>query len=827
MLGGVWLESLAAIAHLPDGQVGGKAAALARLAQAGLAVPPAWVVPVSVFEEALREGGAMALAEGLGTGEASWKELEQRVLGLPIGPALRGLQSNSSNFAVRSSAVGEDGADRSFAGQHASVVGVPREGLADAVRTVWASLYGPSSHAYRQGVAPAPGAMAVLVQPLIAARCAGVAFSVDPVSGAPEVVVEAVHGLAEPLADGHVTPQRVRFRRGGAGLVPSEDTPHEQGVFKAAWAEGVRPLPDAWRRVQPLDEVRSKEVADLTLEVERIMGEPVDVEWAIDEAGTLWLLQARPLTTRPAPVGGVWWTRRFFGERWPQGCSVLGWSIIGPLLEHHTFYPGVHARHLGGEPLFRLVSGHPYVNGALLERLAFRLPGIGTPTFFEEMMPAAKAPGRLRLPSVRVVAELLGTSLRERRWQRFSLDPVGNPSEWRGFRRRALAHLAERTPEPSDPVDLQERLDALRDLAQTYVGIHVSSLLWANLSWHGLKAVLERWRPQDVGSWMQRLAVCPPGNVSVQAHQAIWELAQALSAEDQRALVQGRALSGPGRRRVDGFLERFGHRGQSTWEVWGPRWRDQPQMVGALVAAQTGSASPALRSERQQARYQRAVEDLRRTAPGRVSGPALGWLYLLRRYLLLRENQREVLEQLLVAMSDDLRWAAERLVEAGALRLVDEVRWLTVDEVLAGLRGDDVPGPDEIRSRRLDATGPPPPVFLRGAQAEATPVGEELRGLPMSGGRHRGRVVHVRTPLDAGRLKPGDVLVTSALDPGWTPLLARAGAVLVELGAVLSHGAVVARELGVPMVGNLSGLQGLRDGEEVEVDGELGVVRRV
>jgi phosphoenolpyruvate synthase/pyruvate phosphate dikinase len=225
----------------PVEEVGGKAAGLARLVELGLPVPPAVVVPVS--------------AEG-------WLDEPETVvrrLGEPL--------------AVRSSAVGEDAADRSAAGQYESLMGVRAAGLREAVARVHRSAAGERARAYRAG-----GAMAVVIQREVAATRAGVAFSRDPVTGADDVLVECAFGHGEAVVSGVATPDRYRVPVDGAVAVRVADR-------------------DGGRRVlRTLRDDEARAVADLTLRAERGFGAPVDVEFCF-ERRRLWLVQCRPITT--------------------------------------------------------------------------------------------------------------------------------------------------------------------------------------------------------------------------------------------------------------------------------------------------------------------------------------------------------------------------------------------------------------------------------------------------------------------------------------------------------------------------------------------------
>ena len=241
---------------------GRKAFNLSLLAGAGFAVPPGFVIPAGAAVEKVEAELAAAFGE--------------------LG----------GSAAVRSSAVGEDGAKRSFAGQFDSFLGVNAGALRKAVEACLASAAGGRAAAYGDA-----GGMAVIVQRMIAAEVSGVAFTCDPVTGDRNIIViEAVRGLCEPLVSGRVTPDHYELDR--AGLREKERKAAAQAELLAADpAGGTRtlPVPEALRAGPKLSAEQAALVARAALRAEALFGGPVDIEWAFQD-GELWLLQARPVT---------------------------------------------------------------------------------------------------------------------------------------------------------------------------------------------------------------------------------------------------------------------------------------------------------------------------------------------------------------------------------------------------------------------------------------------------------------------------------------------------------------------------------------------------
>ncbi|MDP2317673.1 MAG: PEP/pyruvate-binding domain-containing protein [Pseudomonadota bacterium] len=770
---------------------GGKGAALWRLAQHGVPVPATWVLPPDVFRDFLRQAGLWALAE-----RGDHAAVHARILEAEM-PSFEGV---ATRMAVRSSALEEDGKAHSHAGQYESVLGVEAAGLREAVRRCWASYHGPRAVAYRNGKVT-PGAMALLVQEMIDARTAGVLFTVNPVTGSwREMAVEAVWGLGEPLVGGNVVPDRYLVRRprrtpgpvqailARTRLELTSETVARQDrqlvLQGGGLVDGAAEAPFA--RKLPRAELFA--LCRLGLRAETVQGGPQDVEWVQDRAGRFWVVQSRPITTRQElPRGGrTLWTRRFIGERWPEGATPLGWSIIAPVLEHFVAYPGTSARFLGGDPPLRLVGGHPYVNVTVFRHLAFKLPGGPPPRFMLDFFPPEEERTWVRRsaapPDLRVYAAILGETFRERRWRRFRWNPLGNWRAWDAFLDELPPRLA--ALEAAAPADA---LAIATPLVRDYVKVHITSLLFANMAYEIVGPLLpEAARPA--------LLRAPSGTITARVNAELWSLGHDPS-------------------RLEPFLAAHGHRSSASWEVFARRWSEDPDGVLRLARLAAEGPDPRLRLAREEAETHAALAALT-DAPLRY---AVG---LTQTYLRLREEQRYHLDRVLFALK-------RKLVALGAQWFDDpeDVRFLTVAEL------DGALGVEELRRTVVRRAAEPvdraPPDFLDGDEALAVAAGDahRLQGLGISPGVVRGRVRIIRSPAEGDRLQPGEILVARATDPGWTPLFARAGGLILELGGMLSHGAVVAREYRLPGVVNIPGATTrLADGVEVTVDGRGGGV---
>lgn len=824
--------------------VGGKGWHLGRMARAGLPVPSGLVLTTGAWQRAMAAWD-LPLEP---TSEQIASQILPDALRRSLSDALTGL---AGPFAVRSSAVAEDGEEQSFAGQYATELGVAAGDVAAAVVRCWASAFSASVAAYDGS---ASKRMAVVVQRMVTPHVSGVLFTVNPLSGSwREMTVEAVYGLCEPLVAGTVTPHwylvrrprraprllqrllsRVRLQVLQQDLPPLATQrvvgPHGPETVGVAVSRQSRPT---------LTRRALFRVCRMGLRVEALFGAPQDVEWAMDAAGTVFLLQSRPVTRTATPRSrdDVLWTRRFIGERWPMPATPLGWSLMQPVLEHFIAYPRTQQRYLGGGPPLKLVNSRPYVNVTAFRYLTFKLPGAPPPQFMLELVPPEDEAGWQRrfaaMPDVSVYLSYLRETFGEARWQRFAMNPLSNPRQWDRFAERLSSQLSAWTDDPSGPDDAVRRVTAQQEWVVEYVGIHLCSLLFANLLYQLLDGALTEALPEQAASLMTQLAVSPEGNATLQTNHALYQLAQSATAGQLDRLEQGRLPRGRFREELDTFLAEYGHRSMASWELFTPRWARHPELLVPMLRAFQGRTllDPSLRAHQQEGAFATALT----VVLTQTEGHQRGWLHLLirytRTYLRLRENQRFVFDRLLWAEQRTLLWLGEWAVGSGTLHAADDIAYLTWPEVQQLASGDlDADAVRDVitarRSRRLADRKIMPPVFLEGESERVQTVsGRRLQGLGISGGRVTGPVAIVRSPADAAAMPDGAILVAHAVDPGWTPLFGAVAGVVLELGSRLSHGAVVAREYGLPAVVNLEGITDvLRNGQSVTVDGTRGIV---
>ncbi|MEW9549410.1 PEP/pyruvate-binding domain-containing protein [Nonomuraea sp. NPDC050783] len=839
-------------------EVGGKGANLGELTRAGLPVPPGWVLTTDAYRQA---------ATGLDlTGDGLAERARRHLLGAPVPDAVHetivkryAALGPDVPVAVRSSATAEDLPFASFAGQqetYLNVVGA--DAVVEAVRRCWASLWTDRAVAYREsnGIDHAAVRLAVVVQVMVDARVAGVMFTADPVTGRRhEAVIDASPGLGEAVVSGAVNPDR--FVVHGGRILE-----RRAGDKRLA----IRPLPgggterlDTAHEGLCLTDAEVLRLAELGRRVEDHYGAPQDTEWAIDGDGGLWLTQARPITTLyPLPEPTRPGLRVFFSVNVIQG-------VMGPLTPM-----GLSAFRLlgaGGAGLAGLAPADP-LDGAPFMAVS------GQRVWLDLTTAVRSRPGRAVLPRALALGEARGVALVQRLFDDPRLAPV--PASRLAFLRR-LARFARRVHLPSrallalagprralaysrrigEVLDQRlrvaasatpaQRLDhAERMLAGTFPAI--ITVMPIVVTGYGLFALAARLSGLSLAE-MQDVLRSVPHNPTTEMDLELWDLATRVEPEPFRELTvaeltrryEAGELPPVAQRGIAAFLDTYGHRGVAEIDLGLPRWSEEPaHILGALanylrMDAGSGLAPAALfaKGEAQaRAAADRVVAAARRRGRWRAAVVRFG-LRRTRTYAGLRELPKFYLVKTLAGVRRSLLAVGEHLAGLGVLDAPGDVFFLDFREARAALDGGDLRAlvagrraAYEQESRRRHV---PRMLLSDGTEPEALAApgaldGAGLAGIGASAGTVTGRARVVLDPVGA-HLEPGEILVCPSTDPGWTPLFLTAGGLVMEMGGAMSHGAVVAREYGIPaVVGVPDATHRITTGQEVTIDGAAGTV---
>jgi pyruvate,water dikinase len=809
--------------------VGGKGLSLGLMAGADLPVPPGFCVT----SDAYRQGKAQPLQ----TDAALSSQIAEAYRKLGGGPV-----------AVRSSATAEDGAVTSFAGQQETVLGVQgEEKVLEAVARCWASLDSDRAVAYRQKMASRGGdppedrglAMAVVVQRLVPAEVAGVLFTRDPQDpGGRRMLVEAAWGLGESVVAGHVSPDRYQIDR-DTGAVLNRQVAAKATMVTAA---GRQPVPPEKQKQSCLSDAQLAELAELGRRVEAFYGDARDVEWAWAE-GRFWLLQARPITAggaaereqvrreeiaavrARAEPGGTVWSRFNLAEVLPEP-TPMTWAIVQRFMSGGGGF-GLMYRDLGFDPdpaldedgVFDLVCGRPYCNLSREPRLLFRqLP-------YEHPFAWLKADPSRALYPVPVM------NPRRAGWKFWLGMPLLFPVLfWKTvraeFRRKHLARtLAQRLREETFPAFAAE---AARAAVEDLGGLDTPTLLerleyWVRRTLYDFAR--DSLKPTALAgmSLVKVQAAFRPAFGPERAAAAVAALTQGAGPDAEADLPAALRELAAGRRDRAAFLADFGHRGSQEMELAQPRWAEDPAALDRLVALAGGAAEetglPDVAALWDQFATEAGFHDVQKEGLEKELAALHTFLglretakhYLMRGYALIR--------RILVEL--DRRY-----------RLSGGIFYLVPEELPDLAAGKDLAGLIARRRRRRTlalSLEVPPVLFSDDLEAVGRPVpaqsGDTWHGVPLSAGVAEAAALVLQEP--EGAVVPAEpyILVCPSTDPAWVPLFVHARGLVMETGGVLSHGAIVAREFGLPAVAGLPDIhRRLKSGQRLRVDGSTGKV---
>jgi pyruvate,water dikinase len=817
---------------------GGKARALAAAERAGLPVPAWFVLSSEAYGRALTPDVRAELSS-----------------------ALSQLSPNGEPVAVRSSASDEDGVEHSFAGQLESFLRVAPADVPDKVMAVWRSAFTDRSVAYRRehGLPGDPRPPAVLVQRMVEARAAGVAFSADPVSGRRGVaVVSAVGGLGDALVSGEADADTWLVDRHGA-------------IIERRVASSRRTLSD--------EEVR--DVAALARQAERQFGRPQDIEWAIGRASArkadMWLLQSRPITSltgRADPDATLAiWDNSNIVESYSGVTTPLTFSFAREIYQHvyeqFCRLMGVPERVIQARgDVFRnmlgLVRGRLYYNLLNWYRVLALLPGYQVNRRFMEQMMGVKEPlpdvlseeiarggGNRLLDAVHLARTLAGLVVNhftlERRVQAF------------------YVRLNDALAAPDPPLEARrpdELVAHYRDLRRRLLLSWDAPLVndfFAMMFYGVLRHLTGAWCGDREGALQNDLIAGEGGMVSAEPALRLRRLAALAVAEPALlyTLTSGdrdgidRAIEGVAafKKEYREYLDKFGERTVNELKLESATLHDDPlplvRAIGALGRQLSNPAAAVAEASGDRLRAEARAKTAQALAGHPLRRLVFNWvLRHARTRVRDRENLRLERTRLFGRVRRIFLELGRRLQAAGILDDPRDVLYLEVDELLAFVDGRattaDLRGLAAVRRAefaRYDREPAPEDRFetrgplyyghdFRRAAPAASEAGDERRGLGCSPGIVRGAVRVVVDPSTVD-LQQRSILVAEHTDPGWIMIFPAALGVLVERGSLLSHAAIVARELGIPAVVSVPGLtRWLRDGDVVEFDGTSGVVRR-
>ncbi len=864
--------------------VGPKALSLARMSRNGLPVPQGFCVVAAAYREHIRASGLAAeIEDSVLSLENIRGERRREILSGIRNAIVQGTLSETATLeiasqyrllsagavAVRSSATAEDLPGQSFAGQYDTFLNVVSlSKCLESVKRCWASLWTDRASEYRakSGIKHLDVNMAVIVQEFVPAAASGVLFTADPVTGRTDrLVIECSFGLGEAIVSGKVTPDRFVLSKKLRVLERAISNKSLEIVSDTDGGVREQSLPYERSQQPCIGDGTARRLGTLALKVEKLFKCPQDIEWAVSD-GEIFLLQSRPITSLPPHDTKSWedrqvWTNANAGEVAPDVTTPVTWSLVqrmvGCLFEPLLDLVGIE---FGDNPLFGLVAGRIYFNVNTVVGAIRGLPGFPNPRInrlFGGEQGKMFDLGQLELsdediPRLRqsVLRIFLRAPVAAFRFLSHSPEKSASLIEAVGRKARRLRLLRLASMSEDELVRrLTRALDDILNLVQGFLPV-MRGLIALPI----LDRVCRKWLEDTDGTFANRLLAGTGIIESARAGHDLWRLAEKAHEMEavQKTIRKGhdwqttreRLLAVPGGDEFlsdwDAFMVRHGHHTRGEIELFNARWSESPDYILGLVRSYLGclGRSDPLEVYQQRGREaERLAEQCRRRLRGPIKRVIFNHLLsAARQGAAFRENGKSQVMRYWTELRRMILELGQKLHARGLIGSPEDVFFLRLDEIGPVRRGEAAFDMKRMVAARREefernSTITPPKVvvgrfdtenFVPDAVDTETTV---LSGIAVSAGVVTGKA-RVILKADMGEhLQAGEILVAPFTDPGWTPYFVPAAAIVMDLGGVLSHGSILAREYGIPAVVNVGpATKIVKTGQMIEVDANRGTV---
>lgn len=809
--------------------VGGKAANLVRLHRMGFRSAPGFIITTKAFHRFMDHPAQYVPADSLGLSAAEYRSLKERITAIPFDPRLENRirkfhRKLSGAVAVRSSMAGEDQANASFAGQLDTFLNIESERLTDAIKECYTSHYKPQLNQYlsarlkltnteRSG----PTAMAVIVQRMVEAETAGIAFTADPICGRSEVIIEAVSGPGKDAVSGEKDPDRYVVNASGK---ISELTPTEKG----------RPL---------LSREQILQLADSANRIARKMGNPQDIEWAWDGADFIFL-QTRPISTL---FGKQIYSNKLVADMSPGVIKPLQWSTytlsMMTRVFSRLFTEIIGPNDIDFSKAIRLIHSRVYTNVNFFDDMLKR---IGLPGNFFEMIARDETDRRKRPPIspkllhtlvFKIIPFIWKYSRAEVQMNRFidkqdAVLDLYRKSEWSGI-------------SVSDKYVHLKNLMSLHNEAQRSIMITALNMAVRNTM---LKKMIRKHAPSVRSG---DLLTGPAGEKGWELNVELDDLSEKLRAQGKDIInlcmegdddkIRLRLSSSPKGRELisefDAFMKKYGHLSANTTNFTEPPWIENPKMIWSSMGSKASHRDRKRPAGSENSRAEKRNEVLKHLNPiqrkvfRRLLRKTIVYLTLREKISLLLSEDTYQFRRLVLSLG-------EGLTREGIIKQTEDIFYLYYDEITKIIKEEtqsrEISGKVVRRRRRMEQDSKIiPEDTICGDQIEARPEKsicepEFLTGICGSSGFKQGYAYVVEDPDEVTQAPtPEDILVVPFAHVGWTPLFSKIGGIIAETGGQLSHTSIIAREFGIPAVVSVPrAMRAIKTGQPLTLDADEG-----
>jgi len=866
---------------------GGKGVNLSRLYRAGFRVPAGFIVTTAAYQEFVEKNVLVEkidqllrsadLGDNKGLQEISIQirnQFDQCQIPHHIQEEVFAAYDRLENesVAVRSSATAEDLPGISFAGQQDTFLNInTEETLIAALISSWSSLWTARAISYRERykIPHQEVSMAIIVQEMVPCFCSGVLFTANPLTGSRfETVINATYGLGELLVSGQVEPDQYTIDTQSGKILEKKIGSQNQAMYLKD--NGEFNMLDLEARDKPvLDDEQVKELTEIGAQIADLFQDPQDIEWGIS-GNQVYILQSRPITTlyplpeqpsaKPlkvyfsfAAIQGI------LDPMTPLGQDAISWLFAGgaSLLEFdfdHQTFPLI--KNAGERLWIDLTNALRNPLGRRIMRRFITIVDPGAAQVLNSLLENPRVifgTGNLRLSTLRRMGRFMSPLLKQAYdYIRF---PEGAAEKIQQASQAEIARIREKYPHPirlTNLVDLfleirEGFIYAVPEIAAGAAGGIIPLFLLNKLCQH------------LTGSNQLALEITRgiPNNVTTQMDLELWYITRTIRSDktslefitqaNASQLSEGylcRSLPEFIQELFDDFLDMYGARGLGEIDLGRKRWQEDPTQIFEIVKGYLQIEDPDLAPDKVFQEGKRAAEDAvkelqsiaRRTFAGERKANLVGYLAVRVRALAgLRESPKFYIIQLMGIIRQGLLECGQQLMAEGKLERVEDIFYLSYNELVLVTENADLDLATIVEQRRelseIESLRKRIPRLLlsdgRAFYEGVTPLESQsgaLTGSPVSPGVVEGKIRVVMDPVNPG-LKPGEIMVCQGTDPAWTPLFLTAGGLIMEVGGIMTHGAIVAREYGIPAVVGVShATEALQSGQRVQLNGSTGEI---